>query len=267
MSRFGVPIALLGIAIIGWLDYVTGYELRMFPLYFAPVGYASAARGRSAGVTLSAVSAMTWFVSNLLAGIQVSGRLLAANASLHFISCAWIALLIARLRTLVASERSNARSDALTGLPNQRALAERMAIELARLHRGAGSLVVACVDLDGFKAVNDRAGHPAGDRALKQVAEVLREHLREGDLPARIGGDEFVLLLPDTDRDQARAALERVREAIAGRLRDAAVPVTASIGAIVAEPPGTTEGSDLVTAADAALYQAKRTGRNRVHIV
>jgi diguanylate cyclase (GGDEF)-like protein len=266
MNRAAIPIGLLGIAVIGWLDYLTGYELRMFPLYFAPVGYASAARGRATGVILSATSAATWFIANLLAGIQVSDRLLAANASLHFIACTWIAVLIARLRSLAASERANARSDVLTGLPNQRALSERVAIELARLHRGAGSLVVACLDLDGFKAINDRAGHAAGDRALQEVADVLREHLREGDLPARTGGDEFVLLLPDTDREQGRAALERIREAIAARLRDVEVPVTASIGAIVSHPPGRTAAQALLTAADDALYHAKRSGRNRVHL-
>jgi diguanylate cyclase (GGDEF)-like protein len=264
MRRYAFAASALGIAAIGWLDYVTGYGLRMFPLYFAPVAYASAARGRNAGVVLAGLSAAIWFASTTLTGIRVPPWLLSINAAMHFVTCAWIAVLIARMRALAAAERENARVDPLTGLPNQRALAERISLEQTRHHRGAGPLVVACMDLDHFKDVNDRDGHAAGDAVLRSVAAVLRHELRDVDLAARVGGDEFVLLLPETGRDPAHRALERLRVAIADRFR-ASVGVTASIGAVVETVPKAPPQA-LVAYADAVLYAAKRAGRNRVEV-
>jgi diguanylate cyclase (GGDEF)-like protein len=144
-------------------------------------------------------------------------------------------------------ERVNelARTDALTGTANRRCWDEQFAAELAR---GAGRVSIAVLDLDGFKALNDSQGHAAGDRCLKDCAAAWSAQLRPGDLLARIGGDEFAILLPGCTLDDAHAVASRVREATPG--------IGCSIG--VAEWDGAETSHALHRRADHELYAAKR---------
>ncbi len=173
-----------------------------------------------------------------------------------------------------------ATTDGLTGLANHKAFFSRLRGEAARARRYGFSLSVLLLDLDDFKTVNDRFGHPAGDRVLKAVAHVLRTQLRKDvDLPARYGGEEFAAVLPHTGAgvdggsladaaDGALATAERVRAAIAGvRLSGPRAPghVTASVG-IATMPAHAANADDLVSKADQALYAAKRAGKDRVEI-
>ena len=157
--------------------------------------------------------------------------------------------------------------DGLTGLYNRRAFGELLGQAVAREDRQAGGrLSLLILDLDHFKKLNDTYGHPAGDAALKSAAEVLRRHLRKGDLAARYGGEEFVLILPGTDESGARHLAERVREALADHrlvFEGAKITVTASFGLAV-WPEGGQEPDALLASADRALYAAKQAGRNRV---
>jgi two-component system cell cycle response regulator len=176
-----------------------------------------------------------------------------------------VALENARLHRILERQ---ALVDGLTGLANRRAAEETLAVELARAIRFGSPLTLVMADLDGFKAVNDRFGHPAGDLVLREFAGVLEESLREIDLAARWGGEEFCLVLPGTDAAGASRLAERLRIALQERAiltpEGAAVSVTASFG--VAEYPPLSTVDELVAAADAALYEAKRAGRNRVAI-
>lgn len=152
-------------------------------------------------------------------------------------------------------------TDPLTGLHNRRALAETITNDLARADRGGHPYSLLFCDLDHFKEVNDQWGHTVGDQVLQQVANVLRQRLRRGDFAARYGGDEFVVLLPDTS--QAAAAL--VAEELRQRVSEALTPrrTTVSIGAAQAAP-GASDWAELVAMADSAMYRAKKNGRNRV---
>jgi diguanylate cyclase (GGDEF)-like protein len=155
-------------------------------------------------------------------------------------------------------------TDALTGLYNRRALIERLRHELARAARYEEPLSLALLDVDGLKALNDRAGHRAGDAALVVVASAVRDGSRASDFAARWGGDEFALIAPNTAGDAAASLGERVRTLVAAG-GAAAGGVTVSIG--IATLPPATQPADpeaLVRAADVALYEAKRGGRNRV---
>lgn len=174
-----------------------------------------------------------------------------------------VALENARLHRIV--ERQSLFDDT-TGLANRRRAEEVLRGELARAVRHGGSVAVVVADLDGFKAVNDRFGHPCGDSVLREFARILQDGVREIDLAARWGGEEFVLVLAGTDAAGGAHVAERARAALEARamLTPAGTPfaVTASFGVAAAPPRGTLE--ELVAAADEALYEAKRSGKNRV---
>ena len=174
-----------------------------------------------------------------------------------------IALDNARLHRIVERQ---ARVDGLTGLANRRQCEDQLATELARVERFGGPLAVVFGDLDNFKEVNDRFGHPTGDVVLREFAHTLEEGIRDVDLAGRWGGEEFVLVLPGTDLGGAVHVAERIRAARAERVVLSAegepIRVTASFG--VAAFPEAATAQALLAAADAALYQAKRAGKNRV---
>src|ERR671931_380239 len=157
-------------------------------------------------------------------------------------------------------------SDPLTGLHNRRAFQARLAEEVERARRSGEPFALLMVDLDRFKAINDRHGHPVGDAALVAVAETFQRQVRAIDLPARLGGEEFAVLLPGSDERAARAAAERLRSEIAAAQivhQGIVLRVTVSVG-VACYPEDAQSGELLLRAADRALYQAKRAGRDRV---
>jgi len=173
-----------------------------------------------------------------------------------------IALENARLHSLV---KQQAVTDELTGLANRRRFVAQLEAEIARAERSGTPLSVVLADIDDFKHVNDTWGHDTGDTVLRRVAVVLQAATRDVDLPVRLGGEEFAILLPETDTEGARHLAERVREAIAETVISAgrdSVSVTASFG--VACFPETADASQLLVDADRGLYAAKRSGKNCV---
>ena len=172
---------------------------------------------------------------------------------------------LANLRNLAIAE-VRAATDALTGLPNTRAVQDTIKRMVAQASRTVSPLSAALLDLDHFKRINDAYGHSRGDEVLAAVAMVLRSSVRESDFVGRYGGEEFLLLLPDTGRDQAAIVAEKVRAAVAGLgLSEINQPVTASLG-VAAVPDDAADADTLVRAADRALYAAKGNGRNRVEM-
>ncbi|WP_332117133.1 diguanylate cyclase [Azorhizobium caulinodans] len=157
------------------------------------------------------------------------------------------------------------QTDSLTGLPNRRHFDEFGQREWQRAARQRSSIAVLMVDIDHFKQVNDRIGHPGGDRVLREVSDIIRASLhRPGDFAGRYGGEEFAIILPETDAPAAAHVAERIRAAIETNTAEGVAPVTVSIGlaAALAAPKGTL--AEMMIAADHALYRAKETGRNRV---
>ncbi|GGD01566.1 diguanylate cyclase [Aureimonas glaciei] len=163
------------------------------------------------------------------------------------------------------SLRGDALVDPLTGLGNRRAVDHWLDVNGFR--RGAGEFSVILVDIDHFKSVNDRFGHHVGDAVLQRLGAVMRQSVRDVDLVARYGGEEFLILLPAADAARAQTIAERIRQAIAAEQVSAdgvAVRVSASFG--IADSWGHDDRVELVAAADAALYRAKRNGRDRVEV-
>jgi diguanylate cyclase (GGDEF)-like protein len=181
-----------------------------------------------------------------------------------------------RFASLVGSAISNAEawdrlerqasSDPLTGVANRRAFTDQLSAEIARAQRYGRHLALAIIDLDRFKAVNDLHGHQAGDRVLTAFAQLLSAHSREGDLVARIGGEEFAWLMPETDTQGAYVAANRLRAATEstffayGEKVMVSEPVTVSVG--VGSTETACDADTLVRDADRAFYWAKDNGRN-----
>lgn len=161
----------------------------------------------------------------------------------------------------------HATTDALTSLANRHAMEDLFPKEVARCVEKNKPIVMMMIDIDNFKQFNDLFGHIAGDRALATVSKILRQQLRPRDLLVRYGGDEFAVLLPDVDTEQAIAIGERVLENVSGGTGDTSdsliqIPIRISMGVAELRPQGTLDS--LIRDADAALYRAKHAGRDRV---
>ena len=178
-------------------------------------------------------------------------------------------LLLARARTLLDfksyldSCEEAAFTDHLTALANRRRFERQMEREVERTRRFGRPFCLLLLDIDHFKAVNDAYGHEAGDAVLRRLAKVLQEETRGIDLAARLGGEEFAVLLTETDAERGAEVSERLRAAIEGADTDEVAHITASFG-IAEFPASANSAQELFLAADAAMYEAKRAGRNRV---
>ena len=176
-------------------------------------------------------------------------------------------LAIARLAGLVADQRQLAITDVLTGLRTRRFFGTRLPHEISRARKAGTSLAVLIVDVDHFKSINDRYGHPAGDLVLVEVARRLRQSVRHVDFIARYGGEEFALVVPDASPQELASIGERLRTEVAATpimvAPDVLIGVTVSVGSAGYPRHGATP-SELITTADRALYAAKSQGRDRV---
>lgn len=163
-----------------------------------------------------------------------------------------------------AAERL-ARIDALTGLNNRRAFSELADATIQLCHRQQQPVAAIVLDIDRFKQINDNHGHAVGDQALRHIATIIQESVRKTDICARIGGEEFAVLLPDAELEAAEAVAEKIRMAIARQPLQTggqALPITASLGVSSTRADSGLEA--LLRPADSAMYQAKQSGRNRV---
>jgi diguanylate cyclase (GGDEF)-like protein len=202
--------------------------------------------------------------TNALAQARRVRQLQAAVIGLTTLLAALLAALAVFQRRSTLRMRELAMTDELTGAPNRRAVLGRL--ELLLRNAAAPSCSILIIDIDHFKNINDRHGHKAGDDVLKIISEKLRSAVREPAFIGRLGGEEFVIVLPDTSLEEARQAAERFREAIAGIESpwfSERRHITASIG-VTASSAGVDDPSTMLQRADTALYAAKRSGRDCV---
>ncbi|MDT5121026.1 MAG: hypothetical protein QOC96_508 [Acidobacteriota bacterium] len=196
---------------------------------------------------------------------------IALGAFDYFQTPAELALLIARTTQLVLLKqqmdrlRAQADRDYLTGLANRRRFRIALGQEIERWRRYSVPCALVLVDIDHLKKINDRHGHTAGDRVIRHVASALLELSRDNDTAARLGGEEFALLLAGVDDEKAIAAAERLRQAVCAAPVEEIGTVTVSLG-VAACPTHATSERTIYSASDAALYRAKGEGRNRTAI-
>jgi diguanylate cyclase (GGDEF)-like protein len=259
---FGVLAALgpVGVALIGYALGTSVGPGDAAVLYMWPVLWVAIFFGRTGSVLIVAWIGVVHGVAlaSLPAGEGNVDRWLDVMVSVSVV-CAVVHLLSEANRKLVAQLAAEARVDQLTGVLNRRGLDERLAIELERARRENAVLGVASFDIDHFKRVNDEFGHEIGDRVLTRLGEAMRTEVRSTDVVARMGGEEFLLLLPGSDAEETGEVAERIRARFAAA--DGLPRVTVSAGVSSAVAPA--DGALLIAESDAALYAAKRAGRDR----
>jgi diguanylate cyclase (GGDEF)-like protein len=258
---FAIGLGVVGL--IGLLDTWVRIDLGFSLFYLAPIALVTWVVGRDAGTVMAAIAALTWLVAELNKDAADNFAITLWNAIVR-LGIFWIVTtLLSSLRDAYELESRLARTDALTGITNWRSFQEMLTIEIQRAQRYPYPITLAYLDIDNFKQVNDQQGHNQGDRLLQGVAQKLSKGIRNTDVAARIGGDEFIVLMPHTNRDQAEQVLPRVHRNLLNFIDKHNFPVGFSIGVITFEYPSNTV-DDMVSVADSVMYQAKQSGKNRI---
>jgi diguanylate cyclase (GGDEF)-like protein len=236
--------------------------LRVYVLYVLPllaIGMQSARRGYylAGAVTALSLEALSFVYFGIPVTTLVGNIVMEGLVAILCLSVADTA------RVNYLKVLNLARTDDLTGAMNRRAFVRAAAQEIERQARYGGEFSIMMLDLDDFKGLNDKHGHHIGDQALRNLAEAIRNSTRRSDSVARIGGDEFVVLMPNTPKAACASICQQLRRAVAEGMKDSGYAVTASIGSVTfGQPPESVDVA--LRAADAAMYCAKHDGGDRV---
>jgi diguanylate cyclase (GGDEF)-like protein len=255
---------------VGIVDALTGYEISVGFFYAAPVMLVTWQYGFWPGALLSIAAIVGMFIVDNFVTRHIpfpSNEFIpywnTAIRLSYFILIVWI---LDKLRSALNREQLYARRDFLTGLANSLAFDERMRAEMDRARRYGHPVSVAYMDCDDFKQVNDRFGHNVGDRLLQTVAQEMQKHLRTADVMARMGGDEFAVILPETGAEQAAAVMRKLQDRMARTAGVFDKAVSLSIGIVTFLTPADTVDR-AVQMADELMYEAKSSGKGKIRQV
>jgi len=266
-NRQAAAVIGLMLTSLGILDFWSGFEASFSFFYLFPISLGTWYWGRSLGLGLAALSVALWLSTNWLAGATYSHESIWLwNALIRLVFFIVISLIIDDYKEALEAATRLARTDALTGLLNSREFFRLAELELSRCQRYRHPLTMAYIDLDNFKMVNDQLGHNAGDRLIKLITSLIGAQLRRTDIFARMGGDEFALLLPETDRQAAENVITRIQAKLAAEKQATGLPTSFSLGAITfTDPPASVE--EMLHRADALMYSIKAQGKNSFRVI
>lgn len=252
------------VILVGILDYLTGYEYSFALFYLAPIALLTWSAGSNSGLATSMLSAFTWYVADVASGQVYSNPAIHLwNTLIRFSFFVIVTLLLAALRRALQAEQALARGDFVTGAINARYFHDLARAEIERSRRYNHPFTLAYIDLDNFKAVNDLFGHSTGDEVLRTVAATLQRQVRQTDVVARVGGDEFAVLLTETGQEAAEVAISKIRSSLLAEVSKQAWPVTFSIGVVTyVAMPGSVD--EMVKMADDLMYSVKTDTKNGV---
>ena len=262
-------VALVLVVVVAVFDYLSGYYVSFSLFYLLPVLFVSLSLGMSEGLLAALLCACVWFYNEyLVQPEELSIGVLMWNTGIRlgfFSITAWLSSGLARA---LEHERDNARTDMLTGLANLQGFLEHSSDKLEECNNRELSVSLAYIDCDNFKIINDTLGHTAGNHLLALVGQTVREHCKSTDVPARMGGDEFVILMPDTNAQEAETCLRRLQSVLLDLMKTNKWPVTFSIGLITYKCPYRSLEQmvleQLIQEGDALMYQVKTQGKNNI---
>lgn len=254
-------LGFLLIPMVSFAEIFTGYRFGFTLFFIYPVFLVTRSAGSAWGIFAALGCTLAWLFTDLFLGHSpnISGLMLAVNSGIRFYIFSSV---ISILRTL-DKEKKFARRDFLTGIPNRHAFFEMAQNEFSRARRYGRALSFAHLDCDHFKQVNDSYGHHAGNKLLKTLAEILQKNIRSTDIAVRLGGDEFGILMPETDYESSRVAMGRIRKILSEEMVESGWPVTLSVGVITClSVPSTVD--EMIRMADDLMYEVKNSGKNNI---
>jgi len=261
---FWTAVGIGSIGLLGIIDTLTGNEITFSLFYMAPIVVVTWAVHQEAGLFMSLLSALTLLGAEIAAGQTYSSPTIYVwNTLIRTVFYVIVTYLVAELHKARREEQLAARTDFVSGAANARYFHELLQMEINRIHRYPHPITVVYIDIDNFKLVNDLFGHKIGDEVLRSIAAELKAQLRRTDIVARVGGDEFALLLPSTDQPEAKVVISKVRTNLVETMKQGNWPVTFSMGAVTCvSPPHSPE--QLLNMADELMYQVKNSTKNDV---
>lgn len=252
------PLAYLIVIALGFIDYITGSAFSLSSFYLIPIFGVAWLKGTNRALIISTVSGVVFLLTDMPSKVFYIHSISEYwNAGAAFVLYVLVSLLVGLLREGLTREAHLGRTDFLTGLANSKAFVEVADAEIRRAKRYMLPLSVMYIDIDYFKTVNDTLGHSKGDELLIQIGETITENIRETDVAARIGGDEFAILLPETTGEHANVASQKLQAKLDELFKRYNWQVGASIG--VADFPEPPESVDqIIEAADKRMFAAKQ---------
>jgi len=259
-----IILAFIFALLVGAIRYLTGPELALSLFYLFPVILVTWKVGKWAGIFISVTSAVSWLAADLMMLNTFSNAAIPyMNETFRLIVFLIITHITFELKKSLESQKALARTDFLTKIANRLSFFELANLELSKSTRFGYPLTVLYIDLDDFKNFNDHFGHKAGDLLLRAVAEKIRKNIREIDIFARFGGDEFFLLLSETGVESAHTVANKLQNKLLDLVHKNSWPVTFSTGMVTYErSPGSVD--EMVEKADTLMYSAKKKGKNMI---
>jgi diguanylate cyclase (GGDEF)-like protein len=259
-------IGVLSLVVLTFVHVGLGFSPALRVLYVLPIWFCTRTGGRVYGIGMvAATTVLSGLIEWTMGGPNVSVPRLLAEALLNFGALTAVMLLIAEVEEALAKHQRMALHDPLTGLLNRRALEQFGVHAFGRAKQAAQPLTVVMLDCDGFKVLNDRYGHAAGDHVLQLLARTLEETTRSTDLIARFGGDEFVVVLQNTDETEARRVMSRVEHQFEHAVMAAGYEASLSVGFAPLEQESVSI-DQLLQSADTAMYARKELKKASVYL-
>jgi len=258
----GLGLFLLGGVAI--LDHMTGVELSFSLFYLIPISLIAWTVNERVGLAFSFLSAGIWQVVDIWSGNQYSSVFPYIWNTIVRLGFFMLPVFMIRLNRAIEHERMLARTDFLTGVLNARFFRELAQMEINRSRRYKRTFTIAFIDVDNFKTINDTFGHTEGDTVLRAIATNIKTHLRKTDFVARVGGDEFVVLLPETNKQTAPIVMSNMQHALLKEMDENGWSVTFSIGVLTLTAPQISV-DEMLGRVDQLMYVVKNGGKNNIH--
>ena len=257
---FWVILAVILLGGVAALDFITGAELSFSIFYLIPIALFTWAVDGKVGIAAAFISAGIWLFIEIISSSDYS------SAFVYFwnavIRLGFFLLPVLFLRNL-EQERRLARTDFLTGAANNRQFRDQTQREIDRSARYRHPFTMVFIDIDNFKLINDTFGHTFGDKVLKAIVENIKSNLRKTDVIARMGGDEFALLLPEVNPENARTAISKMRQKLQEEMLKNKWPITFSIGVVSVITPDLAV-DEVISIADKMMYSVKNYGKDNI---